>query len=83
MNNKRILQIGLISAIALVTIFVFSLLTDDTRGFQRVDTSVAMTQLQENNAREVQIDDRHARSRRRGRPGRRSRPSTRGTGWRA
>ncbi|AJE34101.1 MAG: ATP-dependent zinc metalloprotease FtsH [Corynebacterium humireducens] len=63
MNNKRILQIGLISAIALVTIFVFSLLTDDTRGFQRVDTSVAMTQLQENNAREVQIDDREQRIR--------------------
>ncbi|MDO5512047.1 ATP-dependent zinc metalloprotease FtsH [Corynebacterium sp.] len=58
MSNKRILQIGLISAIVLVTIFVFSLLTDDTRGFQRVDTSVAMTQLQERNAREVQIDDR-------------------------
>ena len=63
MSNKRILQIGLISAIALVTIFVFSLLTDDTRGFQRVDTSVAMTQLQNSNAREVQIDDREQRIR--------------------
>ncbi|HKM24484.1 MAG TPA: ATP-dependent zinc metalloprotease FtsH, partial [Corynebacterium sp.] len=63
MNNKRILQIGLIAAIALVTLFVFSLLTDDTRGFQRVDTSVAMAQLQEKNAREVQIDDREQRIR--------------------
>ncbi len=63
MKNKRILQIGLIAAIALVTLFVFSLLTDDTRGFQRVDTSVAMAQLQDNNAREVQIDDREQRIR--------------------
>ncbi|QGU05560.1 ATP-dependent zinc metalloprotease FtsH [Corynebacterium comes] len=63
MSNKRILQIGLIASVALVSLFAFTLLTDDTRGFQRVDTSVVMEQLADQNAREVQIDDREQRIR--------------------
>ena len=58
MKNKRILQIGLGAAIILVVLFIFTALTDDTRGFLRVDTSVAMEQLEAQNAEEVQIDDR-------------------------
>ncbi|MEJ4098896.1 ATP-dependent zinc metalloprotease FtsH [Corynebacterium mastitidis] len=63
MKNKRILRFGVIAAVILVTFFVFSLLTDDTRGYQRVDTSVAMKQLSEKNVRSVQIDDREQRLR--------------------
>jgi cell division protease FtsH len=63
MSNKRILQIGLIATVALVSLFAFTLLTDDTRGYQDVDTSVVMQQLDEQNAREVQIDDREQRIR--------------------
>ncbi|WIM70684.1 ATP-dependent zinc metalloprotease FtsH [Corynebacterium suedekumii] len=63
MKNKRILQIGLVASVLLITLFVFTLLTDDTRSFQRVDTSVAMSQLAEGNAEKVQIDDREQRVR--------------------
>lgn len=63
MKNKRILQIGLIAAVALVTIFIFTLFTDDTRSYQRVETSVVMEQLAEQNAEVVQIDDREQRVR--------------------
>ena len=63
MKNKRILQIGLVAAVVLVTLFVFTLLTDDTRGYQRVDTSVAMQQMSAGNVAEAQIDDREQRVR--------------------
>ncbi|WP_304324881.1 ATP-dependent zinc metalloprotease FtsH [Corynebacterium frankenforstense] len=63
MKNKRILQIGVIAAVVLVLFYVFSLLTDDTRGFQKVETSVAMKQLADNNVAEAQIDDREQRLR--------------------
>lgn len=63
MSNKRILQIGLIATVALVTLFAFTLLTDETRGYQQVDTSVVMEQLADQNVREVQIDDREQRIR--------------------
>ncbi|KQB86187.1 ATP-dependent zinc metalloprotease FtsH [Corynebacterium lowii] len=63
MKNKRILRFGVIAAVILVTFFVFSLLTDDTRGYQRVDTSVAMKQLDDKNVSSAQIDDREQRLR--------------------
>ncbi|AWB82648.1 cell division protein FtsH [Corynebacterium yudongzhengii] len=63
MKNKRILQIGLGAAIILVLIYVVSALTDDTRNFLRVDTSVAMEQLAAQNVDEAQIDDREQRLR--------------------
>ncbi|RNE49887.1 ATP-dependent zinc metalloprotease FtsH [Corynebacterium alimapuense] len=63
MKNKRILQIGLIAAVVLISLFVFTLLTDDTRSFQQVDTSVAVEQLEDGNAAVVQIDDREQRVR--------------------
>lgn len=63
MNNKRILQIALSASVLLIMLFVVSLLTDDTRTFQKVDTSVAIAQLQDNNVKEAQIDDREQRLR--------------------
>ncbi|AKK11878.1 ATP-dependent zinc metalloprotease FtsH [Corynebacterium uterequi] len=58
MKNKRILQLGVLAAIMLVSLFVISSLTDPTRGFQRVETSVALEQLERNNVDKAQIDDR-------------------------
>ncbi|MBZ8176477.1 ATP-dependent zinc metalloprotease FtsH [Corynebacterium sp. 3HC-13] len=63
MKTKKILQIGLIAAVALVGLFAFSLLSDDARTFNKVDTSVAMQQLQDKNVAKVQIDDREQRLR--------------------
>lgn len=63
MNNKRVLRIGLIAAVVLILFYLFTLLTDDTRGYQEVDTSVAVQQLTDANAKEVQIDDREQRLR--------------------
>ncbi|AKK09747.1 ATP-dependent zinc metalloprotease FtsH [Corynebacterium testudinoris] len=63
MKNKRILQIGLVAAVVLISLYVFTLFTDDTRNYQQVDTSVAMAQLNDGNAKEVRIDDREQRVR--------------------
>ena len=63
MKNKRILQIGLGAAVFLVVLFIFTTLTDDTRSYLRVDTSVAMEQLNGGNVEEAQIDDREQRVR--------------------
>ncbi|WKD58691.1 ATP-dependent zinc metalloprotease FtsH [Corynebacterium caspium] len=63
MNNKRILQGGVLAAVLLVTFFVISLLTDSTRTFTKVDTSVAITQLHENNVKSARIEDREQRLR--------------------
>ena len=63
MKNKKFLQYGGIAAVVLITLFLFSLFTSDTRNFQDVDTSVAMEQLDANNVSEAQIDDREQRLR--------------------
>ncbi|BAC19352.1 putative cell division protein FtsH [Corynebacterium efficiens YS-314] len=63
MKNKKFLQYGGIAAVVLITLFLFSLFTSDTRNFQEVDTSVAMEQLEANNVSEAQIDDREQRLR--------------------
>ncbi|WP_084168393.1 ATP-dependent zinc metalloprotease FtsH [Corynebacterium atypicum] len=63
MKNKRIVQIGVGAAIVLVLFYVISLVTDETRGFQKVDTSVAMQQLDQKNVESAQIDDREQRLR--------------------
>ncbi|MBV7302010.1 ATP-dependent zinc metalloprotease FtsH [Corynebacterium sp. TAE3-ERU2] len=61
MKNKKILNIGLIAAVVLVGLFLIVQLTDDTRSYREVDTSVALTQLNDKNAKEVRIDDREQR----------------------
>ena len=63
MKNNKIIQIGVIAAVVMVSLYLITLLGSDTRGFQKVDTSVAMAQLSDNNVREAEIDDREQRLR--------------------
>lgn len=63
MKNKKVLRYGGIAAIILVLLYAFTFLTDETRSFMRVDTSVVMKQLADKNVEEVQIDDREQRLR--------------------
>lgn len=63
MDNKKILRIGVVVAVILIALYGITVLTDDTRSFRKVDTSVAMEQLTKNNVKEAQIDDREQRLR--------------------
>ncbi|WBT08415.1 ATP-dependent zinc metalloprotease FtsH [Corynebacterium sp. SCR221107] len=63
MKNKKTLQIGAIAAIALIALYLLTLFGNDARGYKDVDTSVAITQLEQNNVAEAQIDDREQRLR--------------------
>ena len=58
MNKKRVFRIVTVVGLVLLLFFAFSTLTDDTRNYREVDTSVAMAQLNNGNAMEAQIDDR-------------------------
>ncbi|UBI09590.1 ATP-dependent zinc metalloprotease FtsH [Corynebacterium coyleae] len=62
-KNKNVMRWGIMGAIALIVLYLLTLIGDDTRAYQDVDTSVAMQQLREHNAEEVQIDDREQRVR--------------------
>ena len=62
-KNTKVLRWGIIGAIALIVLYLLTLIGDDSRAYQRVDTSVALEQLQNHNAEEVQIDDREQRVR--------------------
>ena len=62
-KNKNVMRWGIMGAIALIVLYLLTLIGDDTRAYQSVDTSVAMQQLREHNAEEVQIDDREQRVR--------------------
>ena len=62
-KNKNVMRWGLIGAIALIVLYLLTLIGDDSRAYQSVDTSVAMEQLHNHNAKEVQIDDREQRVR--------------------
>jgi cell division protease FtsH len=57
MNRKNVIRT--ITAIAVVLLLVWSLyyLTDDTRGYTPVDTSVAVSQINTDNVNSAQIDD--------------------------
>ncbi|MGS1092740.1 ATP-dependent zinc metalloprotease FtsH [Corynebacterium sanguinis] len=63
MDNNKVLRWGIFGATALIVLYLFTLIGDETRSYQTVDTSVALEQLQNNNAQEVQIDDREQRVR--------------------
>lgn len=52
------LRIAGIVAAVLIAIYIFSVLTDSARGYEEVETSVALQQLQDKNVSEVQINDR-------------------------
>ncbi|AWT27012.1 ATP-dependent zinc metalloprotease FtsH [Corynebacterium provencense] len=58
MTKKKVLRIAAVIAAVLVAIYAFSVLTDSTRGYSDVDTSVAVRQLDDKNVSEVQINDR-------------------------
>lgn len=58
MAKKKILRIAGFIAAALLAIYAFSVLTDDTRGFHKVETSVALQQIADRNVAEAQINDR-------------------------
>ena len=62
-KNTKVLRWGIFGAIALIVLYLLTLIGDDSRAYQRVDTSVAIEQLQNHNAEEVQIDDREQRVR--------------------
>lgn len=58
MDKKKVLRIAGIVAAVLIVIYTFGVLTDGTRGYDNVDTSVAMEQLNKKNVSEAQINDR-------------------------
>ncbi|MDM7490959.1 ATP-dependent zinc metalloprotease FtsH [Rhodococcus sp. GXMU-t2271] len=58
MNRKTVFRNLAIVAGILLVIYAFSYFGDDTRGFTKVDTSVALAQLDADNVSRAQIDDR-------------------------
>src|SRR5699024_10386230 len=58
MKNSSWIKYGGIAAVVLVALYIFTFFSDDTRSFMRVDTSIAIEQLNEQNVEEAQIDDR-------------------------
>ncbi len=62
-KNQNVMRWGVIGAIALIVLYLITLMGDDSRAYQPVDTSVVMQQLKDGNAKEVQIDDREQRVR--------------------
>ena len=58
MDKKKVLRIAGIVAVILIAIYAFGVLTDDARGYDEVETSVAMKQLEDKNVTEAQINDR-------------------------
>jgi cell division protease FtsH len=58
MNRKTVFRnLGIIAAIVLV-IYAFSYFNDDSRGWKNVDTSVALSQIDQKNIKQAQIDDK-------------------------
>src|SRR5690625_3594324 len=58
MKNSSWIKYGGIAAVVLVALYIFTFFSDDTRSFMRVDTSIAIEQLNNQNVEEAQIDDR-------------------------
>ncbi|AZA12748.1 ATP-dependent zinc metalloprotease FtsH [Corynebacterium choanae] len=58
MANKKILRFGLLAATILIVLYMVTVFTDDSRGFVKVDTSQAVSQLTDNNVKKARIDDR-------------------------
>ncbi|MDO4909479.1 MAG: ATP-dependent zinc metalloprotease FtsH [Corynebacterium sp.] len=63
MDIKKNLRWGAIAAIICIIIFGYMAFNNDSRGYRKVDTSVAITQLDNHNVKKVQIDDREQRLR--------------------
>jgi cell division protease FtsH len=64
MDRKRLLRNPFIwILVAILVYFTFSVLFDDTRGYSRVDTSVALAQISSGNVTEALVEDREQRLR--------------------
>lgn len=63
MDKNKVFRIAGIVGIFLLLIFAVTTLTDDTRSFREVDTSIALEQIDAGNVAEAQIDDREQRLR--------------------
>jgi cell division protease FtsH len=64
MDRKRLLRNPLIWIFAAILVyFAFSVLFDDTRGYTQVQTSVALSQIQDGNVKDATVEDREQRLR--------------------
>src|ERR1700754_2725352 len=58
MNRKNVIRTLTAVAVVLLLGWSFYYFSDDTRGYKPVDTSVAMSQINSDNVKNAQIDDR-------------------------
>ncbi|OBF23284.1 ATP-dependent zinc metalloprotease FtsH [Mycobacterium sp. ACS4331] len=58
MNRKNVIRTLTVIGVVLLLAWSFFYFSDDTRGYKPVDTSVAMSQIQDDNVNSAQIDDR-------------------------
>jgi cell division protease FtsH len=58
MNRKNVIRTLMVIAVVLLLGWSFFYFSDDTRGFKPIDTSVAMAQINSDNVKSAQIDDR-------------------------
>ncbi|MGH3677827.1 MAG: ATP-dependent zinc metalloprotease FtsH [Mycobacterium sp.] len=58
MNRKNVIRTLTVIAVVLLLGWSFFYFSDDTRGYKPVDTSVAMAQINSDNVKSAQIDDR-------------------------
>ena len=58
MNRKNVIRTLTVIAVLLLLGWSFFYFSDDTRGFKPVDTSVAVAQINSDNVKNAQIDDR-------------------------
>src|ERR1700742_3371295 len=58
MNRKNVIRTLTVIAVVLLLGWSFFYFSDNTRGFKPVDTSVAMAQINSDNVKSAQIDDR-------------------------
>ncbi|MEJ5920429.1 ATP-dependent zinc metalloprotease FtsH [Corynebacterium sp. H78] len=63
MDKNKVFRIAGITGVILLILFAVTTLTDDSRTYREVETSVALTQLDKENVKEAQIDDREQRLR--------------------
>src|SRR4029450_2575296 len=63
MNRKNVIRTLTVIAVVLLLGWSFFYFSDDTRGYKPVDTSVAMTQINNGNVKSAQIDDREPQPR--------------------
>src|SRR5437868_576164 len=58
MNRKNVIRTLTVIAVVLLLGWLFFYFSDDTRGYKPVDTSVAVAQINSDNVKSAQIDDR-------------------------